>query len=156
MLCSHYFSPLDTLMRQGKDPEPDPSLWLTNPDPAHCVLQCSGLEIPVRGRWQRRPEPPDCPWRRRPQPGSAARPPQSGPRCPHWSSAEKWMVPVIHSLLRIRITLMRIRILLITITRIRILLVTLIRMQIRTYLHFDAVPDPIPDPSFQIKAKVLK
>ncbi len=29
----HYFSPLNTFMRKGKDPEPDPYLWPMDPDP---------------------------------------------------------------------------------------------------------------------------
>jgi hypothetical protein len=33
--CRHYFSPLNTLMRKGKDlePDPDPHLFLMDPDP---------------------------------------------------------------------------------------------------------------------------
>ncbi len=30
--CKHYFSPLNTFMRKGKDPGPDPYPWLTDPD----------------------------------------------------------------------------------------------------------------------------
>jgi hypothetical protein len=35
LFCKHYFSPLNTFMRKGKDPDPDPYLWLmdSNPDP---------------------------------------------------------------------------------------------------------------------------
>jgi len=35
LFCRHYFSPLNTSMRKGKDPEPDsvPYLWLMDPDP---------------------------------------------------------------------------------------------------------------------------
>ncbi len=35
LFCRHYFSPLNTSMRKGKDPEPDPDpyLWLMDPDP---------------------------------------------------------------------------------------------------------------------------
>ena len=35
LFCRHYFSPLNTFMRKGKDtePEPDPHLWLMDPDP---------------------------------------------------------------------------------------------------------------------------
>jgi hypothetical protein len=39
LFCRHYFSPLNTFMRKGKDPEldPDPYLWLitdpADPDP---------------------------------------------------------------------------------------------------------------------------
>ncbi len=35
LFCKHYFSPLNTFMRKGKDPdpEPDPYLWLMDPDP---------------------------------------------------------------------------------------------------------------------------
>ncbi len=29
----HYFSPLNTFMRKGKDPDPDPYIWLMDPDP---------------------------------------------------------------------------------------------------------------------------
>jgi hypothetical protein len=32
LLCRHYFSPLNTSMRKGKDPEPDPDQE-PNPDP---------------------------------------------------------------------------------------------------------------------------
>ena len=34
LFCMHYFSPLNTFMRKGKDPEPDPDpyLWLMDPD----------------------------------------------------------------------------------------------------------------------------
>ena len=39
LFCRHCFSPLNTFMREGKDPEPDPDpyLWLmdTDPDPQH-------------------------------------------------------------------------------------------------------------------------
>ncbi len=33
----HYFSPLNTIVRKGKDPvlDPDPYLWLMDPDPEH-------------------------------------------------------------------------------------------------------------------------
>ncbi len=33
--CRHYFSPLNTFMRKGKDPDPDPYIWLMDlePDP---------------------------------------------------------------------------------------------------------------------------
>ncbi len=31
LFCKHYFSPLNTFMRKGKDP--NPYLWLTYPDP---------------------------------------------------------------------------------------------------------------------------
>ncbi len=31
LFCKHYFSPLNTFMRKGKDP--DPYLWLMDPDP---------------------------------------------------------------------------------------------------------------------------
>jgi hypothetical protein len=30
LFCRHYFSPLNTFMRKGKDPESDPYLWLIN------------------------------------------------------------------------------------------------------------------------------
>jgi hypothetical protein len=30
--CNHYFSPLNTFMIKGQDPNPDSSLRLTNPD----------------------------------------------------------------------------------------------------------------------------
>jgi hypothetical protein len=35
LFCKHYFSPLNTFMRKGKDPDmdPDPYLWLMDPDP---------------------------------------------------------------------------------------------------------------------------
>jgi hypothetical protein len=35
LFCRHYFSPLITSMRKGKDPEPDPDpyLWIMDPDP---------------------------------------------------------------------------------------------------------------------------
>ncbi len=46
LFCRHYFSPLNTFMRKGKDPEPDPCIWIMdpegpktcgpNPDPQHC------------------------------------------------------------------------------------------------------------------------
>ncbi len=48
LFCKHYFSPLNTFMRKGKDPEPDPDPRGTetfdpvDPDPQHCnfdVLQ---------------------------------------------------------------------------------------------------------------------
>ncbi len=34
LFCRHYFSPLNTFMRKGKDPDPvsDPYLWLMDPD----------------------------------------------------------------------------------------------------------------------------
>jgi hypothetical protein len=32
LFCRHYFSLLDTLMRKGKDPVPDPHLLLIDPD----------------------------------------------------------------------------------------------------------------------------
>ncbi len=31
LFCRHYFSPINTFMRKGKDP--DPHLWLIDPDP---------------------------------------------------------------------------------------------------------------------------
>jgi hypothetical protein len=31
LFCKHYFSPLNTLMRKGKDPDPDSYLLLTDP-----------------------------------------------------------------------------------------------------------------------------
>ncbi len=31
LLCRHYFSPLNTSTKKGKDPEPDPYLWLMDP-----------------------------------------------------------------------------------------------------------------------------
>ncbi len=35
LFCRHYFGPLNTFMRKGKepDPDPDPHLWLLDPDP---------------------------------------------------------------------------------------------------------------------------
>ncbi len=36
LVFKHYFNPLNTFMRKGKDPKPDPYLWLMNPDPQHC------------------------------------------------------------------------------------------------------------------------
>ncbi len=33
LFCKHYFSPLNTFMRKGKDPDPESDLWLTDPDP---------------------------------------------------------------------------------------------------------------------------
>ncbi len=33
LFCRHYFSPLNTFMRKGNDPDPDPHLWLMDPDP---------------------------------------------------------------------------------------------------------------------------
>jgi hypothetical protein len=33
LFCRHYFSPLNTFMRKGKDPDPDPYLWIIDPDP---------------------------------------------------------------------------------------------------------------------------
>ncbi len=37
LFCQYYFSPFNTFMRKGQDPdrEPDPNLWL--PDPGFCV-----------------------------------------------------------------------------------------------------------------------
>ncbi len=32
LFCKHYFSPLNIFMSKGKDPEPDPYLWLMDPD----------------------------------------------------------------------------------------------------------------------------
>ncbi len=34
LFCKHYFSPLNTFMRKGKDldPDPDPYLWLMDPE----------------------------------------------------------------------------------------------------------------------------
>ncbi len=32
LFCKHYFSPLNTFMRKGKDPHPDPYLWPTDSD----------------------------------------------------------------------------------------------------------------------------
>ncbi len=32
LFCKHYFSPLNTFMIKGKDPNPDPYLWLIDPD----------------------------------------------------------------------------------------------------------------------------
>ncbi len=46
----HYFSPLETLMRTGKDLEPDPHLWLTDPDlgrPKTCGSYGSGSGSPT-------------------------------------------------------------------------------------------------------------
>ncbi len=33
LFCKHYFSPLDTFMRKGKDPEPDPDPYFGLMDP---------------------------------------------------------------------------------------------------------------------------
>ncbi len=33
LFCNHYFSQLNTFMRKGKDPDPDPYLLLIDPDP---------------------------------------------------------------------------------------------------------------------------
>ncbi len=33
LFCMHHFSPLKTSMRKGKDSEPDPYLWLMDPEP---------------------------------------------------------------------------------------------------------------------------
>jgi hypothetical protein len=33
LFCWHFFSPLNTYMRKGKEPDPYPYLWLIDPDP---------------------------------------------------------------------------------------------------------------------------
>ncbi len=33
LFCRHYFSPLNTFLSKGKDPDPGPHLWLMDPDP---------------------------------------------------------------------------------------------------------------------------
>jgi hypothetical protein len=33
LFCRHYFSPLNTFMKKGKDPDLDPHLCLMDPDP---------------------------------------------------------------------------------------------------------------------------
>ena len=51
LFCKHYFSPLNTFMRKGKvpDPEPDPYLWLMDPDPGGPKTCGScGSESPTR------------------------------------------------------------------------------------------------------------
>jgi hypothetical protein len=40
LFCKHYFSPLITFIRKGKDP--DPYLWLTAPDPGSPKIFGSG------------------------------------------------------------------------------------------------------------------
>ncbi len=32
LFCKHYFNPLNTFLRKGKDPVPDPYLWLLDPN----------------------------------------------------------------------------------------------------------------------------
>ncbi len=70
LFCRHCFSPLNIFMRKGKDPDPDPYLWLMDPnpgglkhldpvypdpvpdsDPLHCqklVFLCTGAFLNVR------------------------------------------------------------------------------------------------------------
>ncbi len=33
LFCRHYFSPLNTFMRKGKDPDPEPETYLRQMDP---------------------------------------------------------------------------------------------------------------------------
>ena len=43
LLCKHFFTPLNTFMRKGKDPEPDPYLWLMDsgsPTLVLCFVWC--------------------------------------------------------------------------------------------------------------------
>jgi hypothetical protein len=57
LFCRHYFSPLNTFMRKGKDLDPDPHLWLMDPawkaqkhaDPAYPDL----VPDPDPQHWQR-------------------------------------------------------------------------------------------------------
>ncbi len=32
LFCNHYLSPINTFMRKGEDPDPDPYWWLKDPD----------------------------------------------------------------------------------------------------------------------------
>ena len=38
LFCRHYFSPLNTFMRKGKGPNPEPYLLLMDPDPGGPTL----------------------------------------------------------------------------------------------------------------------
>ncbi len=58
----HYFSPLNIFMRKGKDPEPDPYLWLMDPDPGGpktsgspklLYVKLTGCNVSGAGRWTR-------------------------------------------------------------------------------------------------------
>ncbi len=53
LFCKHYFSPLKTFLRNGKDPEPDtdPYLWLMDPDPQGPKPCGSQIRIPSTGIW---------------------------------------------------------------------------------------------------------
>ncbi len=42
LFCRHYFSQLNTFIRKGKDPEPDPDHWLMDPDPGGPKICGSG------------------------------------------------------------------------------------------------------------------
>ncbi len=54
LFCKHYFSLFNTFMNKGKDPDPerdpDPYLWLMNPDPGG--PKTSGFADPDPQQWQ--------------------------------------------------------------------------------------------------------
>ncbi len=53
LFCKHYFSPLNTFMSKGKDPDPeqdpelDPYLWLMDPDPDR-TKTCGQIRFRIR------------------------------------------------------------------------------------------------------------
>ncbi len=64
LFCRHYFSLLNTFMRKGKDTDPDPYLWLMDPDPGGpktCgsfgsgspTLLCARCEVQSARCWMR-------------------------------------------------------------------------------------------------------
>jgi hypothetical protein len=44
LFCGQYFIPLNTFLRQGKDPEPDPPISLMDPEPGSPKTCGSGSE----------------------------------------------------------------------------------------------------------------
>ncbi len=56
LFCKHFFRPLNTFMRKGKDPDPDLDHWLTDPDPQNWLYinflifwMAQGEAVPVHG-----------------------------------------------------------------------------------------------------------
>ncbi len=47
LFCRHYFSLLNTFMRKGKDPDPDPYIGLMDPDPGGPETCGSGSGSPT-------------------------------------------------------------------------------------------------------------
>ncbi len=57
LFCMYYFSPLNTFMRKEKDPEPDPHLWLMDPDLDPGGPKTCGSSVADPGCLSRIPDP---------------------------------------------------------------------------------------------------